>query len=228
MTSTEQFLERMDEGPVRGLRRPYGVRSEDGLTWFPERQMGYYPVRGNGLIYDRAYFEKYCTYAQTDLGRQITAARLSLVDRFLPHGALLDIGIGSGAFVEARNRGAPTFGFDVNPAGVAWLMEKDLYRDPLEGDVPGMSFWDSLEHLQEPELCLTKTTWAFMTLPIFTGPDHVLASKHFRRDEHIWYFTRDGLIGWMKAQGFQCREHNTMESLLGREDVHTFVFERTA
>lgn len=226
MTSTEQFLERFsDDQPQLGIRRPYGVRNEDGLTWYPERQMGYYPVRGAGSIYDQSYFEKYCAYAATELGRQITTARVSLVDRYLPRGPLLDVGIGSGAFVEMRQRGAPTFGFDINPAAVAWLMEKELYRDPMQ-PIEAMSFWDSLEHLTEPEQLLANTKWAFITLPIFTGPDHVLASKHFRRDEHLWYFTRQGLIGWMRAQGFQCREHNTMETLLGREDIHTFVFRR--
>lgn len=227
MTATDPFTARMDNPrSAAPLQRPYGVRGEDGLTWYPERGMGYYPVRGNGSVYDRAYFEKYCQYAQTELGRQLTLARVSLVDRYLPHGPLLDVGIGSGAFVETRGRGAPTFGFDINPAAIAWLMEKELYRDPMEGAIAGMSFWDSLEHLPEPELTLAHTEWAFMSLPVFTGPDHVLGSKHFRRDEHLWYFTRDGLIRWMGVQGFRCREHNTMESLLGREDIHTFVFER--
>ena len=209
-----------------GVVRPYGVRGEDGLTWYPERGFGYYPVRGNGTVYDRAYFEKYVGYAQTELGQQLTAARIGLVLRHMPCGELLDIGIGSGAFVQARNYFAPTFGFDINPAAVAWLMQRDLYRDPITGSIEGMTFWDSLEHLPDPQQYLAQATWAFLTLPIFTGPDHVLASKHFRRDEHIWYFTRGGLIRWMEAQGFRCVEHNTMETLLGREDIHSFAFQK--
>lgn len=209
--------------------RPFGVRAEDGLTWYPERGMGYYPVRTNG-VYDQAYFDKYRRYAETAIGQRLTEARLELVRRYAPTAVLLDVGIGSGAFVEARNaqQSGITFGYDVNPCGVAWLLERDLYRDPLAGPVQAMTFWDSLEHIHDPEQILANAGTAFITIPIFTGPDHVLRSKHFRRDEHIWYFTRAGLIGWMAALGFACLEHNTMESLRGREDVDTFVFTRSS
>lgn len=210
------------------ITRPYGVRAEDGLTWYPERLLGYYPVRANGSVYDQSYFANYQQLAETEMGRQLTAARLSLVDRYLPNGPLLDIGIGAGAFVEARNRAAPTFGFDINPAGVAWLVERDLFADPLSTPIEGMSFWDSLEHIHDPEPILANTSFVFASLPVFAGPDHVLKSKHFKRNEHCWYFTRDGLIKWMRALGFACLEHNTMESLIGREDIATFVFRREA
>lgn len=207
------------------LRRPFNVRAEDGLTWFPERGMGYYPVRSNGHVYDQAYFDKYVAYGKTPLGHELTAARVRLVQRFLTDGSVIDVGIGAGDFVQARGECAPTYGFDINPVGVAWLQERGLFRNPEVGEVDGLTFWDSIEHIAEPELTLSQTTWAFLSLPIFTGPDHVLRSKHFRRDEHCWYFTRRGLIDWMGGQGFVCREHTTMESLLGREDIETFVFE---
>ena len=66
----------------------------------------------------------------------------------------------------------------------------------------------------------------FLCLPLFTGPEHVLRSKHFRPDEHYWYWTYEGLLWWMGEHGFTCIEHGTPESLLGREDIHTFVFNR--
>lgn len=208
-------------------RRPYGVRAEDGLTWYPERALGYYPVSARpSAVYDQGYFAQYQAYAATEMGRQITHARLALLDRHLPQEAVLDVGIGAGAFLEARGRSAPTFGFDINPVGVSWLMERDLFRDPLAGPIAGMTFWDSLEHIADPEPILANATWVFASLPIFTGPEHVLRSKHFKRDEHCWYFTREGLIGWMDALGFRCVEHNTSESLLGREDIGTFAFRR--
>lgn len=213
---------------------PFERRALDGLTWWPERGMGYFPVRSNG-VYDLAYFQKYQAYAATAQGRAITRARAELVIRHLGWEAwLLDVGIGCGAFLEhmRKPQDSHAFGFDVNPAGVNWLMDKGWWSLPDENrggwdrSWQAMTFWDSLEHIPEPTETLLHTEWAFMTLPIFTGPDHVLHSKHFRRNEHYWYFTRRGLVDWMASQGFTCIEHNTMEQLLEREDVDTFVFRR--
>lgn len=213
------------------MKRPFDVRAEDGLTWFPERGIGYYPVRTNGHpVYDQAYFDNYAALSQTEMGRRLTAARLALVSRYLSSGTLIDVGVGSGAFVEARQAatGAPTLGYDINPVAITWLMERQLFRDPQHERVDGLTFWDSLEHIHEPYPMLQNAEWHFVSLPIFAGPDHALSSKHFKRDEHCWYFTRDGLINWFAAYGFVCREHNTMESLLGREGIGTFVFQAVA
>jgi methyltransferase family protein len=199
------------------------------LVWYPERGLGWYPVEPSTAPYDEAYFAKYAAYAATPLGQALTAARLELVQRFLPDGLVVDIGIGCGAFVEARQVCAPTMGWDRNPAGLAWLVERNLLCDPWNTNlgISGLTFWDALEHIPDPEALLAMAEWHFVALPLFTGPEHVLRSKHFRRDEHCWYFTRDGLLGWFAAQGFRCLEHSTRESLLGREDIHSFVFTRT-
>lgn len=206
-----------------------------GLVWFSEWDMGYYPViEGNNgdSVYNEAYFQKYKEYDATDLGRHLTHARLSLVDRWCRHDPVIDVGIGAGAFVDMRNRGAPTFGWDVNPVAIEWLEQRELLLDPTQiwpagrGNKMGMTFWDSLEHIKEPDLMLRNAEWVFCSLPIFRDQRHVLSSKHFRRDEHCWYWTREGLITWMAQRNFACREHNTMESLLGREDIHSFAFAR--
>jgi hypothetical protein len=206
-----------------------------GLVWFPEWAMGYYPVvdGSNGdSIYNDAYYENYCRMRETDIGKRITWARLALVDRWMPRDPMIDVGIGSGAFLDARSKAAPTFGWDINPAAVALLQKQELLLDPTliwsatEGQRMGMSFWDSLEHIKEPDEMLRNAQWVFCSLPIFDGPEHVLRSKHFKPQEHCWYFTRGGLIQWMGQRGFTCREHNTAETLLGREDIHSFAFER--
>lgn len=201
----------------------------EGLVWLPERGMGFYPIT-NGDVYNEAYFRKYQGYAVTDLGRALTRARVELVERHAPGVHLVDVGIGCGQFVSQRlNRPLTgmTYGFDVCPNGVTWLKEQNLWWDPYKKEIEAASFWDSLEHIPDAaQILVNVTRWVFCSLPLFTGPDHVLRSKHFRTDEHCWYWTRDGLIAWMAEQGFRCLEHNTMESLLGREDIHTFVFRR--
>jgi hypothetical protein len=191
------------------------------LIWLPEHGIGYYPASGDP--YDGAYFEKYRAYAQTEMGRALTAARIAMVARHY-EGPLLDVGVGGGQFVESRPQ---TCGYDVNLAGVDWLEERGLYRDLYGENYEAATFWDSLEHIPDAEAALRQVVrWAFVSAPIFTTAEALLHSKHFRKDEHFWYWTRDGLRKWMRAQGFVMREANMMECELGREGIGSFAFER--
>jgi len=200
---------------------------ESGLVWLPERGMGHYPVEGSP--YDEAYFRKYQEYAATELGRTLTLGRLAIIDRYgLDLGPVLDVGIGCGAFVDlGRKRGFLTWGYDTSSVAAEWLRHRRCWLNPYEAPVPVATFWDSLEHLPDPAGLLRRVTdWAFVSLPLFTDARHILNSKHFRKDEHRWYWTREGFLNWMREQGFECLEHSTPETLLGREDIHTFVFRR--
>lgn len=185
--------------------------------------MGWYPVADTEAPYDRAYFDRYRALDRTETGRLLTAMRCDLVGRYASCARgpqLVDVGIGGGAFVLAR---PGTAGWDINPAAVAWLEARELLRNPYEG-CDAATCWDSLEHLADPAALLAAVRHLlFVSLPIFTGPDHVLRSRHFRRDEHVWYWTRDGFIDWLGGQGFAVVEHSTKECLAGREDIHTFV-----
>ena len=194
-----------------------------GLIWSPERAIGYYPVHG-GPAYDEAYFAKYQSYADTPMGRALTRSRVNFVAKHW-HGPVTDIGIGSGQFVETR--GETTTGFDVNPAGIAWLRGRGLFHDPYAEPVAAATFWDSFEHIADPAALLARVNHAvFLSLPVFDGPDHALRSKHFRPTEHYWYFTRAGLVRYMHEAGFHLAEHATFETSLGREDIESFAFRR--
>ena len=198
---------------------------QSDLVWLPRRGMGFYPVIGDP--YDQDYFDKYLRYARTPLGASLTQARVNLVNRYTMDEDHVDVGIGCGAFIERRELQIPTYGYDINPAGVAWLKKRDLWLDPRESEVGSASFWDVVEHIADPGAILKNVTHqVFMSTPLFTDAEHVLRSKHFRPDEHCWYWTRDGLLWWMGKHGFDCVEHGTPESLIGREDIHTFVFNR--
>ena len=192
------------------------------LTWLPELGMGWYPVKDQP--YDDAYFGKYQTYAETEMGRALTAERVAFAAKH-HHGPLVDVGIGCGQFIEVR--GAETYGYDVNPMGVRWLKERELWVNPNLGPFPAASFWDSLEHIADPRAILDRISrWAFVSLPVFRDASHVLASKHFRKDEHTWYWTEAGFIDWMQASGWLLRDRADFEVRLGREDIGTFAFER--
>lgn len=214
---------------MRGVADPVFLHwAQQELVWLPSRGMGWYPV--TEAPYDAAYFAKYEEYADTPMGAALDAVRVGLVRRHTDGGTLVDVGIGCGAFLEAlHGAGRGGYGYDINPAGVAWLEGRSLWRDPYTEPVDILTFWDVLEHVHDPsELLANCREWVFCSLPIFEGPDHALASKHFRPDEHCWYWTREGLVTWMRAHGFRLVEHGTPECELGREDIHTFAFCRGA
>lgn len=154
-------------------------------------------------------------------------ARCDFVERHF-RGTLVDIGIGSGAFIEARrNRKRMTYGYDVNPAGVRWLDDRMLLVDPYLIPADAMTLWDVLEHLADFQSLLANCReWLFLSLPTFRDAEHALRSKHFRPTEHYWYFSRQGLIAAMKLCGFGFVSESAIETELGREDIGTFAFKR--
>lgn len=192
------------------------------LCFFPELGYGHYPVPKE-RPYDESYFEKYREMAATDMGRKITQSRINLVRRHYD-GAICDVGIGSGQFVENCDN---AFGYDVNPAGVRWLKEKGKFHELYDYPIGALSFWDVLEHIDEPAIAINQASkWVFVSVPIFDSAEHITRSRHYRKDEHIHYWTHDGFIKWFSFNEFECVEHNTIESDLGRDGIGTYSFKR--
>jgi hypothetical protein len=192
------------------------------LTWWPELGMGWYPVTESP--YDAAYFEKYRQMDQTATGAALTEARVYFVSRYC-EGTVCDVGIGGGRFVTEYG----ARGFDINQEAVRWLIEQRAFADPYQTRFDALTFWDSLEHIHDIKGAVARAgRFVFVSLPIFTGHAHVLRSKHFRKDEHCWYFTRRGFVEFMDGEGFDLLECSLMEQALGREDIETFAFRRRA
>jgi len=210
------------------------------LTWWPQLGLGHYPVAAGVEPYDQEYFDRFARDAATPLGLSLMQGRVNFVDQHY-QGMLVDVGIGSGAFIEQREGSKDwdysnchlnpvTYGYDVNPAGIKWLEDNerswDVYRDP---PVDAMTLWDVLEHIPDYRPLLANVRqWLFVSLPIFNDAYHVLRSKHFRPTEHCWYFTRDGLLYAMNLCGFGLVAESDFETALGREDIGTFAFKRGA
>ncbi len=191
------------------------------LCWWPELGRGYFPVTGSP--YDADYFAKYQGYADQPIGLLLNQARVNMVTRHW-HGQVIDVGIGCGQFVGFHHDAT---GFDVNPAGIAWLEAHNKFQNLYAERVDAACFWDSLEHIEDMDRAVQQVRrWLFVSLPIFDGPEHVLRSKHYRKDEHYHYFTREGFVAYMAAQGFELREVSTIETSIGREGIESFAFER--
>jgi hypothetical protein len=201
--------------------------SDRRLTWWPELGIGYYPVEVELAPYDQDYFDRFDRNARTDLGRALMQARFNFVEQHY-RGTLIDVGIGSGAFVELRRAWRrTTYGYDVNPAGITWLKQRALLVDPYLVSVNAITLWDVLEHIPDFQSLLANVNdWLFLSLPIFRDAKHALRSKHFRPEEHYWYFSRDGLVFAMKVCGFGLISESMIETELGREDIGTFAFKR--
>jgi hypothetical protein len=201
------------------------LRKLDALQWFAELGLGYYPGAAPlETVYGNDYFAKYVGYSQTHLGERLNRLRMALVRQYCT-GDVVDVGIGCGSFVWAMQGQAR--GYDISQAAVRWLMQHDLFRDPYKHGCYAATFWDSLEHIENfPALLARVRSFVFMSLPIFDGPEHVLRSRHYRKDEHCWYFTEGGLTNLMARLGWTLIESNDAETKAGRDGIGSFAFRR--
>lgn len=194
---------------------------EAHLQWLPELEIGWYPVSAN--LYGDAYWQEYRARDETPAGARLTAMRCAFVAKHWP-GDVVDIGIGGGRFVRENPYAS---GYDINPRAVAWLKANGRWCDPYRSMVDAITCWDSLEHIHDPGPLLDRVQrWVFVSIPIFADCEDVLRSRHFKKDEHVWYFTRAGLARFMRRFGFALVANNGMEQLAGREQIESFAFER--
>ena len=184
--------------------------------------------------YDRDYFQKYRSYEGSPIACAINAGRVALVQKYSGLSGILDIGIGSGEFLRECDKAMPgrCYGFDVNPYGIDLLQRENRYIDPyraLPCFIGGVTCWDSLEHLRDPEALvnlLYPGQYLFLSLPIFSDLRRIRESKHYRPNEHFYYFTDYGLVHWLAASGYDLLERSSFEIGAGREDIYSYVFQR--
>ena len=184
--------------------------------------------------YDREYFQKYRQYEGSPIALSINRGRVALIQKYCADAEILDIGIGSGEFLRACDqvRKTRSYGFDVNPFAIQLLQSGDRFLNPYHGlpkSLGGMTCWDSLEHLTNPSAlvsCLHPGQHLFLSLPIFADLRRIRESKHYRPNEHFYYFTDHGLVSWLEGHGFALRERSGFETAAGREDIYSYVFLR--
>lgn len=175
--------------------------------------------------YDKAYFQKYVQYEGAEIGERINSGRVAFVDQFYGKGLALDIGIGSGDFIKHRPF---TYGLDVNDEAVRWLLHRSLYADDLE-TFHCFTMWDVIEHVPTPAEYFSRMragAYVFTSVPIFKDLRKIRESKHYRPSEHLYYFTEEGFIRWMKWHGFLHLETRDFESRAGRDSILSFAFQK--
>ena len=175
------------------------------------------------------YFDKCMEYRGEEIALRINICRRTLVDAYAGCSrAVLDVGVGSGEFIEARPH---TWGYDVDERAAAWLREVGKWSDRFE-DFWAFTFWDVIEHLEEPYWDyfrhIRPGAYLFTCLPIFTDLCRIRESRHYRPGEHLMYFTEEGFVRWMRMHGFECLERNDFETRAGRDSILSFVFRRSS
>jgi hypothetical protein len=193
------------------------------LRWDINKEHGFLDILPRE--YDDAYFCKYLQYSDTPIGKQLLEYRINFINKW-HSGRLLDVGVGSGQIVRTREN---TFGYDINSIAICMLKGMGKYADINDSVFPAYSFFDSFEHIKDHSTLLNLMhpgTKIFMSIPIFRNISHALSSRHFRPEEHYWYFTTQGLLRYMVDYGFCCLDVDNFEIRSGREDILSFVFEK--
>lgn len=179
--------------------------------------------------YAKEYYEKYVGYEGTNIADALNRCRTELTERHCA--SVLDVGIGSGEFIKKSK--IQTYGYDINPCAIQWLKEKQIFLDPYQDSldrVQGISLWDTLEHIPRPDLLLCRLSpghYVFISIPILPDLLRIRENKHYKPNEHYYYFTKEGLLKYMSDMGFECDDINDKEIEAGREGVLTFVFRKS-
>lgn len=212
------------------------------VVWFPSREYGVLfqpwstvPPKEYGL----RELDRYDEYAAGAANDAIQAVRVGMVNSFKtdPTSKVYDFGACAGAFVKAYNESAGAklaFGWDVNPHALLRLRDVGVEFDPctLRRGAENISLWDVFEHLTpiQQEWTLSGAKRVFLSIPIYPSSrpiKNLVSWKHFKPGEHLWYFSRAGLVCRMHELGFKLlRDVGNPEDTCGREDIGSFVFER--
>jgi len=201
----------------------------EDLIYCPEHGIMYQKDMSLSVDYGKEYFEKYIRYEDTPIARKLNFFRIKIAEKY-SFNSLLDVGIGSGEFIKNFNGNRNVFGYDINAYAISWLKERKIYINPyksIPSCVDCITFFDSLEHMKNPGCLLDRIkndTYVIISIPIFKNLLNLKRSKHYRPNEHYYYFTLDGFVWYMEQKNFNFLEFCDCEIKAGREDIFTFVF----
>lgn len=167
----------------------------------------------------KAYYrEKYPptgrAYSAKDYESDRKAARLRAGDyNIRPGECILDVGCGSGAFVdECRALGAEAYGCEIGAYSYRKAAAPNIYCGRMEEvNFPTDHFdqvtaYDVVEHVLSPRGFLAEVFritrqrgHAIFEIPDFFGEN---GAHHWKKDEHLWYCTAGQFEGLLKEIGF--------------------------
>lgn len=216
-----------------GLIKRFAAEKDNDLMLCEHRGVAYQrDMNKNRTPYDEKYLATYNSFAykKSDVAKAVNAGRIAMLKRHAPESAkVLDVGAASCAFINAAlDAGYDAKGFDIIPDVEQRLKKEDLFSDNPEGfDV--VTFWDSLEHIEEPANWLRNVKRGALLLvavPIMTELKKIRESKHYKFGEHLYYWTDEGFINYMALYEYRLIEKSTHETDAGRSGIGAYVFVR--
>lgn len=199
------------------------------LEWDEQTGIGKLELPKTESVYDKSYWDKYQALKQTPIGKALTKSRIELVKKYVSSPKdVIDIGIGNGQFVEEYG----CWGTDINPHAIEWLKSINKYSTYDEDyGHKWFTMFDAMEHIYEEDLVKMfeyNHEGIILSMPIYESFNHCTESKHMleRTTEHCLHFTVRGIIGFMEKYNYKCLEVSSIETILGREDIKSFVFKK--
>jgi hypothetical protein len=190
------------------------------LYWRDDLGIGYLP--STGYEYGVQYWEHYTECSHSKFGERLTELRIEFTKNSgIDPSTLCDVGIGAGQFATM----AKCKGTDVNPIAIQWLKDNNMLAENLS-EFSAISMWDVIEHIDDPTELLSSITDIVLSTPVYADLPSCLKSKHFKPDEHIWYFTDSGVEHFMSLFGFTLRGKSDFETVLGRESILSYYFQK--
>ncbi|MCB0430745.1 MAG: class I SAM-dependent methyltransferase [Flavobacteriales bacterium] len=186
------------------------------------------PIADLGKFYES---EAYISHSNTNKGiisklyhlvREVAVKqKCRLVEKYSPHGKLLDIGCGTGQFLSAcKDRGWQVMGLEPNEKARAYA--KEVLRVPVEdiselpklpiGDFQAITMWHVLEHI--PDLnhhldtihtLLADDGTLFIAVPNKNAADAKYYGSHWAAYDvprHLWHFSPHAMNLLLNKHGF--------------------------
>jgi len=186
------------------------------------------------FIYDKNYVTvRYDTYNQLNVA--MSHLRLGYIIGVLGHipTSILDVGYGNGAFLKACCDIIPRcLGHDIS--GYEIPTKCEFVADIFKAKVEVMTFFDSLEHFQNPYFMKNlDCKYVCISLPwCHNFSDEWFENwKHRRPNEHLWHFNDKSLSAFMVSQGYKVRnicdiEDTIRQSTFDYSNILTGIFEK--
>ena len=145
--------------------------------------------------------------------------------------AILDVGYNTGGFLKlALQYEYKPYGIEVNKYAIKqspWI-QNISWDEVGDIDFKLVSFFDSLEHMRNLEVLRSmRTAFILVSFPDVGDRDieALKTWKHYRPNEHLFYFNRYTLKGLMNNIGYDLIVYENVEGPI-REDITTGIFKK--